>query len=83
MSDNQDETVQEVHCYIDDQEVSLDECDSEENFQMQNELENKSASKASQLPEGSVLVKILVKYGQVCEKEYLTPLGEKINSNLV
>lgn len=81
MVSNEDGLTHEVHCFIDDNEVSVRECDSEEEFDEKEPLKSTNIEKKNYIADGSELIKIVVRQGQVFEKQYRTPDGEVVTIN--
>ena len=72
---------EDIHCFIDSQEVPLKECD----------LENQASSKEDSLdsheegcqentiPSGSTIQSIIIKNGSIVEKIFITTDGQRIS----
>ncbi len=69
--ENDEQSLKDLHCYIDDTEVSMGECDGDSKDEREEE-------KANKIPEPSLLVTIIIERGNIVERVYMTPEGEKI-----
>ncbi len=86
MENNEEEYNNEVHCFIDEQEVPLKECDLEhQHKEVEQPSKDVSGSEEPQnqipmnkIPKGSSIISIIVKDGLIIEKTYITSNGERI-----
>ena len=82
MVKNEEELKEQVHCFVDEQEVPLKECDLEHQSEIAEDFaaEHPTPSKEQSnfIPEGSSVVNIIVKNGSITERVYLTLGGERI-----
>ena len=76
----------EVHCFIDNQEVPLQQCDLEhESSNNENPREASSEkliedrNQEAEVPTGSSIVSIIIKKGLIVEKVFQTTEGKKIS----
>ncbi len=80
-----DNNVEDLHCFIDNQEVPLNECDLE--HQSSNNADSidsesnpiiQDVEQRNKIPKGALIVAITIKEGTIVEKVFKTTEGEKI-----
>ena len=76
----------DVHCFIDNREVPLKECDLENQNSKHTDSKDgvsdpmiEEVHQPNKIPNGSSIVSIIIKEGSIVEKVFKTPEGQKIS----